>query len=212
MSLPPLTIEGHEPTSQGNEDHPMRLMTRRAAGLVEPPWDDDSAREVGAFFDSLAPEWHTRSSPERAAVVRDAIERGDVGGGTVVEVGSGISAYTPMLLARFERVLACDLAFEMLRLAPDGMPVAQADASRLPLGDGSADAVVLVNMFLFPDEVDRVLAPDGCVVWVNSSGPSTPIHLRPDEVVAALPGEWTGVTATAGAGLWAVVRRVSRGG
>ena len=45
-----------------------------------------------------------------------------------------------------------------------------ADGARLPLADGAASAVVLVNCFLFPAEVDRVLGPDGVVVWVNSSG------------------------------------------
>ena len=51
---------------------------------------------------------------------------------------------------------------------------------------------MLVNCFLFPDEVDRVLAPDGVVVWVNSSGAETPIHLPSDDVVAALPGSLGG--------------------
>jgi hypothetical protein len=77
----------------------------------------------------------------------------------------------------------------------------------LPLADGAAEAVVLVNCFLFPQEVDRVLAPDGVVVWVNSSGDQTPIHLPPSDVVAALPGRWQGVESEAGAGLWCVLRR-----
>ena len=66
---------------------------------------------------------------------------------------------------------------------------------------------MLVNCFLFPDEVDRVLAPDGVVVWVNSSGAETPIHLPSDDVVAALPGPWEGVQSTAGLGTWCVLRR-----
>ena len=63
-----------------------------------------------------------------------------------------------------------------------------ADGARLPLADGAADAVVLVNCFLFPAEVDRVLAPDGVVVWVNSSGGETPIHLPPEDVDRGAPG------------------------
>lgn len=62
-------------------------------------------------------------------------------------------------------------------------------------------------MFLFPDEVECVLAPGGCVVWVNSSGEATPIHLLPDEVAEALPGTWEGTGARAGTGLWTVLRR-----
>lgn len=207
--LPTLDIAGHEPSVPGGADHPMRVMTRRAAGLEGPPWDVAARTDVGALFDQLASEWHTRSSPERTAVVTDALERGDVGNGsTALEVGSGIGAYSGLLAERFRRVLAVDLSIEMLRLAAGetGLRVL-ADGSRLPVADGSVDAVVLINMLLFPEEVARALAPGGRVVWVNSSGESTPIHLPPDDVVTALPGEWTGVAGRAGVGLWTVLRR-----
>ena len=72
-----------------------------------------------------------------------------------------------------------------------------------------SDAVVLINCFLFPAEVARILAPDGVVLWVNSSGAETPIHLAPDEVVAALPGRWEGVRSGAGIGIWCALRRAS---
>lgn len=213
-TLPARLIEGHEPSGLGSDAHPMRIMTRRAAGLLDPPWDDAARAEVAAFFDLLAPEWHTRTSPSRDAVVADALERGLAsmsGGDVCVELGSGIGAYTPMLAQRWRRVLATEVAIEMLRLAParPGHRVL-ADGARLPLSDGAADAVVLVNCFLFPEEVDRVLAQAGVVVWVNSSGDQTPIHLPAADVVAALPGEWTGVTSSAGAGTWCVLHRAGR--
>lgn len=209
--LPPLEIEGHTPSQPKGADHPMRVMTRRAAGLVGPPWDGAARAEVASLFDSLAPEWHTRTSESRAQVVLDALDRGGVGGdgaGTVLELGSGIGAYSAPLAERFDRVVALDLSLEMLRLASaePGLRVL-ADSATLPVPDGSVDAVVLINMLLFPAEVDRVLAPGGTVVWVNSSGESTPIHLLPDEVVEALPGAWSGVASRAGVGLWAVLRR-----
>lgn len=207
--LPDLAIPGHAPSQPNGADHPMRVMTRRAAGLEGPPWDAGARREVAALFDGLAPEWHTRTSPERARVVDDALQRGGVdGGATALELGSGTGAYTSALAARFGRVVATDLSLEMLRLAAEepGHRVL-ADAHRLPLADASVDAAVLVNMLLFPDEVDRVLAPGGCLVWVSSSGEATPIHLLPDEVAAALPGTWAGVWARAGSGLWTVLRR-----
>lgn len=207
--FPDLEIPGHEPSTPNGADHPMRVMTRRAAGLEEPPWDAAARRAVAALFDQLAGEWHTRSSPERTRVVVDALDRGGVaGGGTALEVGSGTGFYTDLLAERFDRVLAIDLSMEMLRRAAgaSGLRV-RTDSCRLPVADGQVDSVVLVNMLLFPDEVDRVLAPGGCVVWVNSSGASTPIHLMPDEVAAALPGTWTGVAGRAGAGLWTVLRR-----
>jgi SAM-dependent methyltransferase len=190
----------------------MRIMTRRAAGLHAGPWDDEARAEVAQFFDALAPEWHTRTSPARDAVVADALERGldREGGDVCVELGSGIGAYTPALAARWRRVLATEVSIEMLRLAPPapGHRVL-ADGSRLPLAAGAADAVVLVNCFLFPAEVDRVLAPDGVVVWVNSSGAQTPIYLPPADVAAALPGAWEGVESRAGVGIWCVLRRAA---
>ena len=207
--LPDLEIPGHTPSQPDGADHPMRVMTRRAAGLQGPPWDAAARSEVAALFDGLAPEWHTRTSPQRARVVADALERGGIDPGrTALELGSGTGAYTRVLAERYERVVATDLSIEMLRLAVDepGQRVL-ADGHRLPLADDSVDAVVLVNMLLFPDEVDRILAPAGCVVWVNSSGEATPIHLMPDEVAEALPGAWDGTWARAGTGLWAVLRR-----
>ena len=190
----------------------MRIMTRRAAGLDELGWDERARAEAAAYFDALAPDWHTRTSPARDAVVVDALDRGcpaDLAAEDVcVELGSGIGAYTPVVARRWRRVLAVEVALEMLRRAPgDVGHRVLADGARLPLADGSADAVVLVNAFLFPHEVDRVLAADGLLVWVNSSGDQTPIHLPATDVAAALPGRWAGVHSTAGAGTWCALRR-----
>lgn len=209
--LPVVEIDGSKPSSEDNQDHPMRTMTRRAAGLAGPAWDDQARVEVATLFDQLAPEWHTRTSPQRDRIVADALDRGlpDLGRADIcVELGSGIGAYTPAFSQHWHRVVAVDLAMEMLRLAPPGMGHRLlADGARLPFADGVASAVCLVNCFLFPAEVDRVLGPDGVVVWVNSSGAQTPIHLVADEVLEALPGEWTGVAGGAGVGLWCVLRR-----
>lgn len=209
--LPPIEIPGHEPSGLGNDDHPMRMMTRRAAGLHPDAWDDQARFEVATYFDELADVWHTRTSPERDAVLADALERGlpDLGRADVcVELGSGIGAYTPALARRWRRVLAAEVALEMLLRAPaaPGHRVL-ADGARLPLVDGAASAVVLVNCFLFPEEVDRVLGPDGVVVWVNSSGDQTPIYLPASDVIDSLPGRWAGVASGAGVGLWCVLHR-----
>jgi ubiquinone/menaquinone biosynthesis C-methylase UbiE len=82
-----------------------------------------------------------------------------------------------------------------------------ADAGVLPVADASVDALVLINAFLFPSEVDRVLRPGGSLLWVNSSGPQTPIHLTTDEVVDALPFAVAGFESGAGAGTWAALQR-----
>jgi len=210
--LPAIAIEGHHSSGSGTPDHPMRIATRRAAGLEPGGWTTTLRGEVAGFFDSLADEWHTRATPERFAVVRDALSRGldpwSVRGGLAVEIGSGIGIYSTLIASRFARVLAVDLSLPMLQRAPS-RPAhrVQADAERLPVRDASATAVVLINAFLFPTEVDRVLTPAGVLVWVNSSGEHTPIHLSPDDLLAALPGAWSGVASQAGQGLWCVLRR-----
>jgi len=190
----------------------MRMATRRAAGLRAGGWTGELREQVEGYFDGLAGEWHTRTSPQRTAVVMDALVRGlgpiDSPVGLAVEVGSGIGTYSNLLAERFATVLAVDLSLAMLQLAPIGPAHrAQADGSTLPVGDSSAAAIVLINAFLFPAEVERVLAPDGALVWVNSSGEHTPIYLSVDDLVAALPGEWTGTSRRAGDGHWCVLRR-----
>lgn len=210
-ALDPIVIEGHQSSGIGSDEHPMRIMTRRAAGLHPVGWDEAARAEVTAYFDDLAPEWHTRTSPAREGVVADALARGlptDRCHDVCVELGSGIGTYTPMLASRWDRVLATEVSMGMLERAPErpGFRVL-ADGAVLPLPDGAASAVVLVNCFLFPHEVARILRIDGVVVWVNSSGRETPIYLPPEDVLAALPGRWTGVHARAGVGIWAVLRR-----
>lgn len=188
----------------------MRTLTRQVA--FDGVWTDEDAAFVSGLFDSMASEWtanHDRDG--RYDPLVDAFERGveeDAPASVAVELGSGTGLGTRHLIGRFDTVVAIDLALDMLRHAPDGQAWRiQADSSRLPLADGSADAVVLVNMLLFPHEIDRVLAPAGVLVWVNTMAEVTPIHLRADEVRAALPGRWNVVHSRAGSGTWAVASR-----
>src|SRR4029078_10960834 len=100
----------------------------------------------------------------------------------------------------FAGVVSLALPRGILRLADAGGRRVQADASTLPLRTRSASVVALVNMFLFPAEIARVLADDGVVVWVSTNGDATPIYLAPGDVMRALPGTWQGITADAGWG------------
>ena len=84
----------------------------------------------------------------------------------------------------------------------------RADAARLPVPDNAACCVVLVNALLFPNEMARVLCPGGTLIWVSSLGDRTPIYLSAEDVAAALPGTWSGVSADAGWGCWCALRRV----
>lgn len=196
-----------EPEPVGGPDHPMRKVTRQVA--FEDGWSPGRATRVAELFDGMAAEWAERVvDPVKAAPVRDAIERGGLDlGGRWLELGSGGGAGAIILRDVVDRLVSVDLSREMLIHAPDLAPKAQADASRLPFPDGAADTVLAINMLLFPSEVDRVLAADGALLWVNTLGDRTPIHLSPADVVDALPGTWEAVTARAGSGFWAAVRR-----
>jgi ubiquinone/menaquinone biosynthesis C-methylase UbiE len=58
----------------------------------------------------------------------------------------------------------------------------QADAASLAYPDGSFDLVTLVNMIPFFDELARVVAPAGTVVFSFSAGPETPIYVPPERI------------------------------
>ena len=184
---------------------PMREVTETVA--FDAAWDFSRREKVRELFDGMATEWSSRSTPEREASILDALDRGGLAGDTVIELGSGTGLGTGHLIERFDDVVALDLSMAMLHHQPDLAPRVQADASVLPFRDDAADLLVLVNMLLFPAEVDRVLRPGGGLLWINTLGHETPIHLSPEAVVDALPGSWTATAGRAGSGLWAAVQR-----
>ena len=136
----------------------MRMLTRSVA--LGEPWTQDDADRVAAVFDDLAEEWSARNIDDtKAAPVRDAFERGDVPTeGAWLELGSGTGAGTRILSGIVGSLIATDLSAEMLHHAPPELaPRVRADASMLPYRDRSFDAVLMINMLLFPQEVERVL-------------------------------------------------------
>jgi SAM-dependent methyltransferase len=189
----------------------MRKVTRQVA--FEPGgWTPDRRAKVAALFDGLASSWHERDAATRHDALLDALDRGaPFPAGPVLELGSGVGAFTADLTERFGdgAVVSVDLSWEMLRRAPAALPLGRvlADSALLPFASASVGTVVLVNMFLFPAEVDRVLRSDGVLVWVSAVGDVTPIYLVAEDVERALPGRWEGVASEAGWGSWAVFRR-----
>ena len=153
----------------------------------------------------MAADWASRATPEREASVLDALDRCGFADATVIELGSGTDP--GHLIERFDDVIVLELSLEMLRHQPDLAPKVQADASMPPFPDDAADLLVLVKMLLFPAEVYRVVRPGGGLLWINTLGHETPIHLSPEAVVDALPGLWTATAGRAGSGLWAAVQR-----
>ncbi len=107
--------------------------------------------------------------------------------------------------------MSVDLAHQMLLRARHGLRV-QADASRLPVSDQAAAAVTIGDAPLFADEVVRVLAGDGVVLWINALGRDAPFYVSTDVLVSALRSasagaRWDAVDSEASWGSWAVLRR-----
>lgn len=198
--------DARDPESFAGPDHPIRRLTRSIA--LGERWSPDDAARMNTIFDGLAPRWsEDHVDPVKAAPVLDAIERGEPTlHGRWIELGSGTGAGCRVLRGRVREHVSVDISEQMLAHAPNGAKV-RADSAALPFADGAADVVLMINMLLFPTEVDRVLATDGSIVWVNTLGDQTPIHLPPADVERSLPGAWNGVSSRAGTGLWAVLRR-----
>ena len=187
----------------------MRAVTR-ATALDDQTWTRERAREVAAYFDAQASDWDARFSGDESRLLPldDALRRGGpIDVARCVDLGCGTGLAATWLEQRFDAVVGMDLSLEMLRHAPSGTRMVLADSTALPIATASLSAVVLMNAFLFPHEVARVLAPHGVVIWISAIGADTPIYLPPDEVAGALPGRWGGVWSEAGDGSWAVLRR-----
>ncbi len=140
--------------------------------------------------------------------------------GTVVDAGAGTGASSRVFAAGegTERVVAVDISREMLRaVGGEGSHPVQGDIDRLPLGDGTADAVAFTaSLFLVPDpavaarEAARVLGSGGAVGataplgWATDDNEDVFAGLEresrsptdADEVRAALEGEFDVATGT----------------
>lgn len=213
-ALPPVEPRAADPSLVASaERHPMRRVAYAAAAEVG-AWSGGLPGEVTAVFDGLAGEWHAKMTPDRLAALDDALVRGGAdaaGAGVWLELGCGDGGATATVAARADRLLAMDLSPRMLaaaRARGTGVPLVRADAAALPLADHAVAVAVLMNMLLFPTELDRILQPGGRLVWVSSRGPATPIFLSASQVVAALPGRWGGVASQHGEATWAVLRRL----
>jgi demethylmenaquinone methyltransferase/2-methoxy-6-polyprenyl-1,4-benzoquinol methylase len=120
--------------------------------------------------------------------------------GTVVDLGAGTGAANPDLGDRI--VIALDPAPEMLSLNPEPRRIVGA-GERIPLADGSVDAVFSAYVFrnldsiaTTLDEIARVLRPGGAAGIVDLGRPQNPIlrvlHRMGSAVVLPLIGLFVG--------------------
>jgi ubiquinone/menaquinone biosynthesis C-methylase UbiE len=143
-------------------------------------------------FDRIAPIWDLNRSPEAFASLEAALDSLEAPPRQVLDVGTGTGSAAFIVAERFPaaQIVGVDLAGGMLAEARRKIPTGladrvrfdEADAERLPFADASFDLVTLANMIPFFDELARVLAPGGTIVFSFSAGPQTPIYVPPERL------------------------------
>lgn len=153
-------------------------------------------RPVRAQFERLAPSWEKRRGPESLISLGATLDRLDFRPRRILDVGTGTGVAARVLARRFPEaeVVGVDLAPAMVeearRLVPDDLvgrlAFETADATALPFADAAFDLVVLLNMIPFFDELARVTAPAGAIVFAFSSGSATPIYVATETLRSRL--------------------------
>jgi SAM-dependent methyltransferase len=149
-------------------------------------------RSLRLQFDNLAPRWDAMRDPAHLAPLELALEDVDPPPRRVLDLGTGTGAAALAVARRFPEaeVVGVDLAERMLAEARRKTPpeldgrvrFEVGDASRLRYGEGEFDLVTLANMIPFFDELARVVAPRGFVVFGFSGGSETPIYVDSDRL------------------------------
>lgn len=145
----------------------------------------DRASAAARYFAEHAEEWDAIRSlhvPESAVEQRIVDMLSDSPIGRMVDIGTGTGRMIELIGDRASAVMGIDRSPEMLRLAraklaDAGLPQAelrQGDMYALPLGDGSADCVILHQVLHFAQhpaaaiaESARVLAPGGRLLIID---------------------------------------------
>lgn len=130
--------------------------------------------------------------PTHLAPYEAALAAVDPAPSSALDLGTGTGQGAFAIARRFPdaQVVGVDLADAMLAEARRKTPPELAehvrfengDASALPFPDASFDLVAHANMIPFFDELARVVAPGGCVVFSFSAGPETPIWVPPERL------------------------------
>ena len=147
-------------------------------------------------FDAIAPKWNTMRLPDSFAPFEAALAAVDAAPKCALDLGTGTGAGARAVAERFPEaeVVGADLSERMLAEARESLPTElegrvrfeAADASALPYEAGSFELVTLSNMIPFFDELARVTAPGGSVLFAFSGGAGTPIYVPPERLRAEL--------------------------
>jgi ubiquinone/menaquinone biosynthesis C-methylase UbiE len=143
------------------------------------------------MFDAIAPTWETRIGPDHVAALEIALAELEPPR-RALDLGSGTGVAACAVAERFPgaEVVGVDLAPAMVAEAERALPAHLArrvrfevgDASALGFADGAFELVTLANMIPFFDELARVTAPGGAIVFSFSRGAGTPIYVAPERL------------------------------
>jgi ubiquinone/menaquinone biosynthesis C-methylase UbiE len=143
-------------------------------------------RLIRLQFDQIAPTWDVGRNPNHLAAFERALEQVEPPA-RALDLGTGTGEGAFAIARRFPQaeVVGVDLAEKMLAEARRKTPAEleprvrfeTADAERLPYSNESFELVTLANMIPFFDELARLTAPGGAVVFSFSAGAETPIYV-----------------------------------
>jgi hypothetical protein len=102
-----------------------------------------------------------------------------------------------------------NLAMISLALRPANARFVVSDVRAMPLRDASVPLLVGLNAVPHIKEFNRVIAPDGQLLWCTSFGPGTPLYVEPERLLHLLGPGWVGEAGRAGHGEWMVLSRTA---
>src|ERR671931_1122209 len=147
-------------------------------------------------FDRLAPHWDDILMADHLAGFERALEQVEPPPRRALDLGTGTGDGAFAVARRFPEaeVVGIDLAGSMIdeaRRKTDAELAGRVrfevgDAAALPFEDGAFELVTHANMIPFFDELARVVAPGGYVVFGFSGGSETPIYVDPARLRAEL--------------------------
>jgi ubiquinone/menaquinone biosynthesis C-methylase UbiE len=179
-------------------------------------------RPLRAQFEHLAPVWDKRRGPQTLIPLGAALDRLETVPQRILDLGTGTGAAARVVARRFPEaeVVGVDLSPKMVDEARTLLPADLTSRVRYEVGDASAlhfdsgafSLVVLLNMIPFFEELARVTAPGGTVVFAFSSGPETPIFVPTEKLRERLEplGFETLEEIAAGPGTAVLARRPER--